>query len=283
MYAIGGQHQLFRGRRTPNIAPPHQKWQVFAQNPVTKHVPLNHVPAPRVGGNMIIKAFLFDLDGTLLDTNERHARAYAQAFEAFGYDISSEQVVTYIGMGGDRLVPRLIGDAADKKDGEAIRDRKREFFSTLIGQEGAPVLPGAVELLDAVRDRGIQTAIATGSKQSAVQLMMEHAQVDLAEHVDVVTTDTDVEHSKPHPDTPRAALEKLGVDASAALMLGDTPYDAQAATAAGVVPIGVLTGVHPQEKLREAGMKALYENAAEVHRRLDDVLSSRATSTSPPA
>ena len=276
MYAIGRQQQLFQGIGTSNIALLDWKRQVFAQKPVTKRALPNHGPVKRVGGNMHITAFLFDLDGTLLNTNDRHARAYAQAFDAFGYDIPAEQVIAYIGMGGDRLVPRLIGDAADSEDGQAIRDRKREFFSTLISDERAPVLPGAVELLDAVRARGIRTAIATGSKQSAVRLMMEHADVDLTEHVDVVTTDTDVEHSKPHPDTPRAALQKLGVDASAAVMLGDTPYDAASATAAGVAALGVLTGVHSRKTLESAGMRAVYEDTAEVRRRLGDVLTGAA-------
>ena len=221
---------------------------------------------------MPIHAILFDLDGTLTDTNELHARAFAVAFDAFEYQIAVDRIITLIGMGGDRLMPRLIGEEATERFGDTISECKDNVFKSLVEEEGTSVLPGVVELLDDVRSRGIRTAIATGSKKEALDQMMTHAAVDLREHVDAVTTATDVDHTKPHPDTVHAALDKLDADAGDALLLGDTPYDAESAGRAEVRSIGVLTGVHDEASLREAGMDAIFQDANDLRGRLDDLL-----------
>ena len=221
---------------------------------------------------MAIKGVVFDLDGTLIDTNWLHAQAFEQAFRDHGYRVGPDRIVQAIGKGGSFIVPDVLGQEAEERHGDAMRSAKDERFEALIEEKGIDILPSAVELLQVMRERGLRTALATGSKKEALEQMMEQADENLIEMVDEVVTDTDVERSKPHSDAVEAAVEKLDLSPVQCMMLGDTPYDALVCRRTGVVMLGVLTGEHPAQRMKDAGARAVYDDVEEVLGRLDEVL-----------
>ena len=127
------------------------------------------------------------------------------------------------------------------------------------------------ELLSEIRQRGYQLALATASKDEALKHVLDRAGLDLDPRVDAIVNAGDVEESKPAPDTIQAALDKLGVGPENAVLIGDTPYDAQAASRAGVPFVGVETGGHSAARLREAGAVVVYPSVSEVLAHLGDV------------
>lgn len=221
---------------------------------------------------MALQAVLFDLDGTLIDTNDLHARSWADTLADAGFAVPAERVAFEIGKGGDRLVPTLLGRTVEEEQGEALRARHGERYRALVEAEGVRVFPRAAELMEACRARGLKVAVATASKQEDLDHVLGYADLDLDALTDVVVNDSDVEHSKPAPDVVAAAVRKLGLAPSACVMVGDTPYDALAARRAGVILLGVLTGVHEPAAMRRAGARAVFADVAELHARLDDAL-----------
>lgn len=211
---------------------------------------------------MPLEAVIFDLDGTLTATHFMHARAFADAFEQYGYGVGVDRIVRKIGEGGDRLVPQVLGEEAEERHGDAIRDAHGDRYRELVEQEGAPLRPGAVELIEALHERGLRTAIATGSKQKAMEHVMEHAEADLTQLVDVVVSDADVEETKPAVDAVAAALDKLEVAPTQAVMVGDTPFDVETAARAGVAALGVTADVYSERELRQAGARGVYADPA---------------------
>lgn len=223
---------------------------------------------------MALQAVIFDLDGTLLDTNGLHTEAWLQALEASGFRFGRDRVAIEIGKGGDKFVPSLLGDAIEAQDGEALREEHGERYRTLIRTHAVEVFPKVRALFEALHKRGLQVAVATASKKENLELVLEQAGIDLDAYADAVVSDSDVERSKPHPDVVEAAVRKLGCSPAACLMVGDTPYDVQAARRAGVACIGVTAGsAHQAEALMRVGARAVYANLAELLDQLDDALA----------
>lgn len=190
-------------------------------------------------------AVLLDLDGTLVDSVYHHVFCWQQAFAAAGHEVSAHRIHLGIGMGSERLVPFVLGRGPDDLD-DLVADHKRRFLDvagTLRPTTGAP------ELLTDLEDRGVPFMIATSAGSEE-----RHALLDVLGRSDVPTTDSSqVERSKPAPDLLVSAAEELGVEASAVTYVGDSPWDAEAATRLGMRAIGVLTGGFPSAVLREAG------------------------------
>ena len=187
-----------------------------------------------------IAAVLLDIDGTLLFSNEFHARAFVLAAEELGFATPGvEEVLRLIGMGGDKLIPQAFGFSAESEKGRALDARKGEIFRSRFGPQLRPT-PGARELLERFRDPGLRRVVATSANEEDLKLLLGAA--GIADLVDACTTSDDVEESKPDPDIVEAALELAEVGADRAVMLGDTPYDVEAATRAGVRIVGVETG-----------------------------------------
>ena len=184
-------------------------------------------------------AVILDLDGTLVDSNDAHARAWLHAFADEGFHLSFEEVRRLIGMGGDQMVPRLTGVQPGSEQYERLSDAWKDHF-----QRGElPTVraqPGARELVEELRRRGVDVIIGTSGDESVVEALLMRA--DVADLIPQRTTASDVEESKPAPDIVKAALKKLGRKADEVLMLGDTPYDIESAGRSGVDTVALRCG-----------------------------------------
>jgi HAD superfamily hydrolase (TIGR01509 family) len=184
-------------------------------------------------------AVILDLDGTLVDSNDAHARAWLHAFADEGFHLSFEEVRPLIGMGSDQLVPRLTGVRPDSEQYERLSDAWKDHF-----QRGElPTIraqPGARELVEELRRRGLDLIIGTSGDEAVVEALLMRA--DVADLIPQRTTASDVEESKPAPDIVQAALKKLGRKPGEVLMLGDTPYDIESAGRSGVETVALRCG-----------------------------------------
>jgi HAD superfamily hydrolase (TIGR01509 family) len=207
-------------------------------------------------------AAILDIDGTLVDTNYQHALAWNEAFVQHGFVLPIWRIHRLIGMGGDQLVPELIGEDADQEHGDDIRTAEGALYLGSISSvhpfEGARKL---IETLSAGERRAV---LASSAKGKEVDHYLDL--LDARELVEDWTTSDDVENTKPEPDLVRAALDKLGVDD--AVMIGDTPWDIKAARKADVDTIAVMTGGFSRDELQDAGAVAVYESIPEL---LDDL------------
>jgi beta-phosphoglucomutase-like phosphatase (HAD superfamily)/tRNA(Arg) A34 adenosine deaminase TadA len=154
----------------------------------------------------MLGALIFDLDGTLVDTNELHTQSWVRGFARHGYKVDADRIRTEIGKGGDNLVPSVLGPAGEARDGEALREAVSEEYPKLVAERGVRLFDGVVELLAELKRRGIRTAIATSSAEDHLSATLERAGVDLREHVDAYVNKDDVENSKPDPDIVLAAV-----------------------------------------------------------------------------
>jgi len=223
---------------------------------------------------MTIRAFIFDIDGTLVDSNEAHVEAWHAAFGAHGHDVPRERIRVEIGKGGDKLVPSIIGEAAEARDGESLRERHSEEFLAIAGRRRLRAFPRAREIFDTLRQRGVRTALATSSSREHLDALGRSAGLRLSSLGEVLVNADDIEETKPAPDLVEAAVRKLGLEPEECVMIGDTPYDAEAACRAGVACIGVTSGGNEAEVLREAGASPVWRDIAEIEAHLDEVLEN---------
>ena len=210
------------------------------------------------------RAALLDVDGTLIDANYHHALAWYRAFRRSGITLPLWRIHRHVGMGGDQLVPALVGDATDHRVGDQVREARADEYARLIG-EVAP-LEGARELMLDLRERGLTVVLASSSPQREIDRYLDL--LDAREVADCWTTDDDVESTKPEPDLVRAALDKAGAEEG--VMVGDTPWDIEAARRAGLETVCVITGGFSEQELRDAGAAAVFESVEELRRRLDE-------------
>jgi HAD superfamily hydrolase (TIGR01549 family) len=206
------------------------------------------------------RAVLLDVDGTLIDANYHHALAWYRAFRAHGIVLPMWRIHRHVGMGGDQLIPALAGDAVDE---DALSDARKAEYRKLI-DEVSP-LEGARELIEDLKERGRRVFLASSAPQDELDHYLDL--LDARELVDGWTTDDDVEATKPEPDLVKAAREKAG--GGDAVMVGDTPWDIEAARKAGLETATVITGGFSEQELREAGAAAVYDSLVELRRHLD--------------
>ncbi|WP_310962058.1 HAD family hydrolase [Nocardioides terrisoli] len=212
-----------------------------------------------------VDTVVLDVDGTLVDSNYHHVIAWARAFGSVGYDVPLWRIHRSIGMGGDRLVPRLIGESADAKVGDRARDAWTQEVDQLL-PEIRP-LPHARDLLARLRDARVRVVLASSGKPEHTRHSMDLLDAD--EQVDEVTTSGDAP-TKPAPDLIDKAIEE--VDGSTALVVGDSVWDAEAAQRAGVRMVGVLTGGFGAAELTDAGAEEVFETIADLVESLDRLL-----------
>lgn len=208
---------------------------------------------------MSLKGVIFDIDGTLVDSNDAHAQSWVDTFAEAGYEVSLEVVRPLIGMGADKLLPKTIGIRHDSEQGKKLIKRRSEIFREKY-LSGLRPLPGARALVRRVRDDGLKAIVATSAKDEELKGLLKAAEVeDLMEQK---ATASDAKRSKPDPDIVEAAIEESGVPASNAVMIGDTPYDVEAATRAGVRVIGFRSGGWDDASLK--GAAQIYDGPADL-------------------
>ena len=216
----------------------------------------------RDGGGRDMPAAILDVDGTLVDTNYHHAIAWYRAFRALDLTLPLYRIHRHIGMGGDQLVEALAGAAVEREHGDAVREREGELYMELI-DEVRP-LAGARELLVELKERGHAVVLASSAKAHEVDHYLDL--LDARELADAWTTSADVEETKPEPDLVAAAVERAG--GGAAVMLGDSTWDCEAAKRAGLQTIGVLTGGFSDQELIAAGAVRVFERLDELRAEL---------------
>jgi HAD superfamily hydrolase (TIGR01509 family) len=214
-------------------------------------------------------AFLFDLDGTLVDSVYQHVLAWREALEVTGIELSVWRIHRRIGMSGGLFVSALLRETGHPLDAEEAAKLLRlhaEAYARLVKQ--VRPLPGAKELLAQLTKKGVPFAIATSGRMETAGLAL--ALLELDAKVPVVTRDQ-VRHAKPDPDLFLAAAERLGVPITASFVVGDSVWDLLAARRAGALGIGVLSGGYGQDELELAGAYRVYEDPKDLLRHLDEV------------
>jgi HAD superfamily hydrolase (TIGR01509 family) len=205
------------------------------------------------------RAVIFDVDGTLVDSNDGHAQAWAAALAQAGQAIPVERIRPLIGMGGDKLLPRLTGIDIESSAGQAISQHR----ATVFRERYLPFLqptPGAQPLLEKLHHDGLRLFVASSASADELNDLLKVA--GATEWITTTKSSDDARRSKPDPDIVRAALGASGCQASEVVMIGDTPYDITAATRAGLGTIALRSGGWNDTALVNA--LAVYENPADL-------------------
>jgi HAD superfamily hydrolase (TIGR01509 family) len=204
-----------------------------------------------------IRGAILDIDGTLLNSNDAHARAWVDALAAFDIQVSFADVRRLIGMGGDNLLPALAGIDEKSPLGRKISERRAELFA----REHLPHVrpfPKVRQLLLRMSEAGLRLAVASSAKKEELDQFLQLA--NISDLITGATSSSDAENSKPDPDIVRAALSKLELEPHEVVMIGDTPYDVQAAAQLGVETIAFRSGGRSDADL--AGALRIYDGAA---------------------
>ena len=210
----------------------------------------------------MIRAVVFDVDGTLVDTNDLHAASWAEAFRRFGHDIAQERIRHEIGKGGDQLMPALLPREVVDRQGKDIEAFRKGLYMREYLPRARPFLE-VPALFRRIRAAGQKIVLASSGKADEMERYKEIA--GIADLVDGATTSDDAEHSKPFPDIFRSALDRIApIPAEGAMVVGDTPYDAEAAEKAGLRAVGLLCGGFPEGELRRSAFVALYRDPADL-------------------
>ncbi|WP_235024859.1 HAD family hydrolase [Caballeronia arvi] len=225
--------------------------------------------APFFTGGLMLRAAIFDVDGTLVDSVDLHALAWCEAFAHFGHDVSFEEVRSQIGKGGDKLLPVFLSEAELREQGEQLETWRSQHFKANYLTMVRP-FSAVPDVLRKLRDQGTRIAVGSSAKKDELKMYLDIA--GIADLLDVTVSSEDVDRSKPDPDVFETALHKLCVEPLEAIVVGDSPYDAQAAKGAGLQTIGLLSGGFSEESLRNAGCIAVYPGPAALLAKFDPSL-----------
>ena len=208
----------------------------------------------------MIRGVLLDVDGTLIDSNDAHASSWVDVFREFGRaDIPFDRVRPMIGMGGDKLLPRLTGLDHESDLAQRMTARREEIFNTVYLPR-LRAFPGVHELLARFKADDLRLVVATSAQRAELNKLLEQA--GLEELVDRKTSSSDADRSKPDPDIVHAALTRGKLEAVEAVMIGDTPYDVEAAGRAGVACVAVRCGGWDDRAL--AGAAEIYDGPSAI-------------------
>ena len=209
---------------------------------------------------MGLRGVIFDVDGTLVLSNDAHAQAWVEAFAEYGYDVPFDKVRPLIGMGGDQVIPKVVpGLQKEDSDGQAISKKRQELMLKKFSPTIASA-PGSRELILRIHGEGLKLMVASSATSEELEILLKNAQVD--ELLTERTKSGDAESSKPAPDIVEVAMSRLEMEPNEVVMIADTPYDIQAANGCGVGVIAVRCGGFTDEEL--AGAIAIYNDPADL-------------------
>jgi HAD superfamily hydrolase (TIGR01549 family) len=221
----------------------------------------------------MIKTVIFDIDGTLVDSVDLHARAWQETFRHFGKDIPYERVRHQIGKGGDQLMPVFFS----KEEVEELGPEMEKYRGELYQRDYLPrvrAFPNVRELFLRIKADGKRIALASSAKEDELGTYKKITNIE--DLVEEETSSDDADKSKPHPDIFEAVMERLGgIKPLEAMVVGDTPYDAEAAGKAGLRTIGVLCGGFPEAELMAAGCVQIYKDPADLLARYEETLIAK--------
>ncbi|MBE9125286.1 MULTISPECIES: HAD family hydrolase [unclassified Coleofasciculus] len=210
----------------------------------------------------MLKAVIFDVDGTLVDSVDLHAQAWQVAFKHFGYDFPYDKLRHKIGMGSDQLIPDFISQEEFERFGDSIADYRKEYYQENLLSQVRP-FDKVPELFERLKADGKKIVLASSSRKKTLEHYKELLNINSL--ADDATSGDDSEKSKPEPDIFQAALDKLdGITAEDAIVVGDSPYDAIAAGKINLRTIGVLCGGFSEAELKEAGCIVVYRDPADL-------------------
>lgn len=203
-------------------------------------------------------AVLLDLDGTLVDSNYQHALAWYRAFRDGGYLLPVWRIHRAIGMGGDQMVPAMLGEATDDEAGDELCAAQKAHFEEMLDEVAA--LEGAHDLLEHLAARGYELVLASSSPEAYLERYLDL--LDAHDLVAAATTAKDVAATKPAPDLVEAAKAKARLEAL--VLVGDSPWDIESARRAGLPCVTLLTGGYSGQELLDAGARAVFASAVEL-------------------
>ena len=219
-----------------------------------------------------VRAALFDVDGTLVDTNYLHAVTWWEAFAQAGHVVPMAEIHRAIGMGSGLMLDKLLPQDRDKGDDADIRAAHSALYATY--RSRLRPLPGAADLLRVCKRQGLAVVLASSADEPEFNML--RAVLDAEDAIDAATFSGDVEASKPAPDLVQVALDKAGVPAGEAVFTGDTVWDVQACQKAGVPCIGLLSGGISRDELTSAGAAEVYPGPGDLLASLGESLLARA-------
>ncbi len=207
---------------------------------------------------------ILDVDGTLVASNDAHARAWVEALAEQGIHVAFERVRPLIGMGGDKLLPIVAGFGVDTPRGTTVSRRRGEIFRERYLRHVRPTR-GATALLETLRDRGLRLVVASSAQEEDLRPLLAIVHADWL--LPRTTSSDEAERSKPDPDVVHAALGEIALPPERVCMLGDTPYDVEAATRTGIATIAVRCGGWTDDALK--GARAIYDDPEDLRVHLD--------------
>ena len=213
-------------------------------------------------------AVLFDIDGTLVDSNYLHVHAWQRAFTELGLEVQSWRIHRCIGMDGSSLIEEL--GSGDVEDPERAKDLHSRFYAETVGL--LRPLPGARALLDAVADMGLQVVLATSAPEHELSILRKVLDDDV---FSALTSSGDVDTAKPEPDIVRVALDRAGVGPEQAVFVGDSTWDVTAAARAGVECVCLRSGGISRDELEYAGAIAVFEDPRDLLEHVGDTRIDR--------
>jgi HAD superfamily hydrolase (TIGR01549 family) len=216
----------------------------------------------------MIKAVIFDIDGTLLDSVDLHAKAWQEAFEHFGFEYSFSQVRSQIGKGGDQLLPVFLNEEEIEKIGKPLEEYRSKLFKAEYLSQVKP-FPGVRELFLKIKAAGQQVGLASSAKGDELKKYEQIAGIE--DLVEVETSSADAERSKPHPDIFEAAFSRIkgGVKKEEVMIVGDSPHDGEAASKAGIPAVGVRCGGFDADDLRRSGVIEIFDGPQDLLEQYD--------------
>lgn len=211
--------------------------------------------------NQSRKGVIFDMDGTLVNSNDAHTHAWIEAMHETGHDVSFDRVRPLIGMGGDKVLPEVLELSKDSEQGQQISQRRKEIFK----QKYLPTLkafPRAKELLEHIHGQGLKMIIATSAEPEELEALFQIIGPGVDKLFEEITTAKDASQSKPDPDIMHAAIKKARLEPSELVMLGDTAYDIDAAAKVSIDTIAFRSGGWSDKDLQKA--IAIYDGPADL-------------------